>query len=262
MGMQTGFPDLDRVIKGLKTGRVYVVAGESGSGKSIFVGDLVRAATFRHGAGALIFNMEMTKLELFDRLLCAQAEVNHERATEGDLSDDDWGKLITASVGTAEAKLWIDDTPRLTVADIRARVQRYKREHGIKVVVIDLIGLVTPHDRRVPREQQVADISRKLQQVAVEMDVAVIVVAQINRGNLTRADKRPSIHDLRESAQIGHDAAVVILVYRPSKHDRAKRPGEADLIIDKNRFGPEVDVTVCAQLHYCRFASFERPEGN
>lgn len=256
MGIPTGFPDLDAVIKGIHTGRVYVVAGESGSGKSIFVGDLVRAVTFHHGSGALIFNMEMTKPELFDRLLCAEAGVLHSRAMEGDLDFDDWRKLAQVTGRTAEARLWLDDTARLTVADIRARVLRYKREHDIKVVVVDLIGLVTPYDRRLTREQQVADISRSLQRISVELDIAVIVVAQINRGNLTRADKRPSIHDLRESAQIGHDAAVVILVHRPSKHDRDKRPGEADLIIDKNRFGPEQDITVCAQLHYCRFASF------
>jgi replicative DNA helicase len=259
MGIPTGFPDLDDVIKGIHPGRVYVVAGESGSGKSVFVGDLVRSATFHHGASALMFNMEMTKTELFDRLLCAEAGVHHARAMDGDLHFDDWKKLATVTGETAKARLWLDDTARLTVADIRARVQRYKREHDLKVIVVDLIGLVTPNDRRLTREQQVAEISRKLQQLAVEMLIAVIVVAQINRGPQQRTDKRPSIHDLRESAQIGHDAAVVILVHRPSKHDRDKRPGEADLIIDKNRFGPEQDITVCAQLHYCRFASFAIP---
>lgn len=256
MGIPTGLSDLDKVIKGIHPGRVYVVAGESGSGKSVLVGDFVRSATFRNGAGALVFNMEMTKAELFDRLLCAEAGVDHERATEGNLTDNDWAKLATTTGVTADALLWLDDTPRLTVADIRARTQRYKREHNIKMIVVDLIGLVTVHDRRLPREQQVAEISRKLQQIAVELNIAVVVVAQINRNAQQRSDKRPSIHDLRESAQIGHDAAVVILVHRPEKHDRSKRPGEADLIIDKNRFGAETDITVCAQLHYCRFASF------
>lgn len=258
IGIPTGFPDLDKVIKGIHTGRVYVVAGESGSGKSIFVGDLVRSATFRHGAAALVFNLEMTKPELFDRLLCAEAGVHHDRAIGGTLTDSDWSKLAKTTGETAAARLWLDDTARLTVADIRARVLRYKREQNVKIVVVDLIGLVTA-DRRLPREQQVAEISRKLQQLSVELDIAVIVVAQINRNNQQRADKRPSIHDLRESAQIGHDAAVVILVHRSEKHDRSKRPGEADLIIDKNRFGPEQDITVCAQLHYCRFASFAKP---
>jgi replicative DNA helicase len=259
MGIPTGFPDLDKVIKGIHTGRVYVVAGESGSGKSIFVGDLVRSATFHHGAAALVFNLEMTKPELFDRLLCAEAGVHHDHAVSGNLTDQDWAKLAKTTTATAEARLWLDDTARLTVADIRARVLRYKREQNVKIVVVDLIGLVTA-DRRLPREQQVAEISRKLQQLSVELDIAVIVVAQINRQNQQRADKRPSIHDLRESAQIGHDAAVVVLVHRPEKHDRSKRPGEADLIIDKNRFGPEQDITVCAQLHYCRFASFATPD--
>jgi replicative DNA helicase len=255
-GISTGLPDLDEVIKGIHTGRVYVIAGESGSGKSTLAADFVRAATFGAKQGALVFNMEMTKAELFDRLLCAQAGVHHERATEGKLTDSDWAKLATCTGVTDDALLWLDDTARLSVADIRARAQRYKREHDIKLLVVDLIGLVTPNDRRLSREQQVAEISRKLQQIAVELDLAVIVVAQINRGPQQRADKRPSIHDLRESAQIGHDAAVVILVHRPEKHDRSKRPGEADLIIDKNRFGPETDITVCSQLHYSRFASF------
>lgn len=255
MGIPTGLPDLDKVIKGVHTGRVYVVAGESGSGKSTLAADFVRSAAFTHNEGALVFNMEMTKAELVDRMLCAEAGVDHGRAMEGDLSDRDWARLAGVVGRTEAAPLWLDDTARLTVSDIRARVQRYKREHDVKLVVVDLIGLVTA-DRRLPREQQVAEISRQLQRVAVEFDVAVIVVAQINRGPQQRADKRPSIHDLRESAQIGHDASVVILVHRPEKHDRDKRPGEADLIIDKNRFGAEKDVTVCAQLHYSRFASF------
>ena len=256
MGIPTGLPDLDAVIKGIHPGRVYVIAGESGSGKSVLAGDLVRSAAFHHNAGALVFNMEMTKAELFDRLLCAEAGVGHEAASEGKLADADWAKLAKTTGYTSDAPLWLDDTARLSVADIRARAQRYKREHDIKLVVVDLIGLVEAHDRRVPREQQVADISRKLQQMAVQLDVAVIVVAQINRNNQSRADKRPSIHDLRESAQVGHDAAVVMLVHRPEMHDRSKRPGEADVIIDKNRFGPTADIPVCAQLHFARFASF------
>lgn len=255
IGIPTGLADLDKAIKGIHTGRVYVVAGESGSGKSTLAADFLRSATFTHGEGALFFNMEMTRHELFDRLLCAEAGVNHTRALEGQLDEDEWFKLGRTAGATDGANLWLDATPRLTVADIRARALRKKREHNIKIVVVDLIGLVTA-DRSLVREQQVAEISRKLQQLAVELDIAVIVVAQINRNNQSRADKRPSIHDLRESAQIGHDAAVVILVHRPEMHDRSKRPGEADLIIDKNRFGPTTDVTVCAQLHYSRFASF------
>jgi replicative DNA helicase len=255
-GIPTGLKDLDRVIKGIHLGRVYVIAGESGAGKSILAVDFVRSAAFHNNSGALVFNMEMTRTELFDRVLCAEAGVDHTRAVEGNLTDNEWAKLATCTGVTEDAPLWLDDTARLTVADIRARAQRYKREHDIKLIVVDLIGLVTAHDRRLPRQEQVAEISRRLQQLAVELEIAVVVVAQINRNNQQRADKRPSIHDLRESAQIGHDAAVVILVHRPEKHDRTKRPNEADLIIDKNRFGPETDITVCAQLHYSRFASF------
>jgi replicative DNA helicase len=172
---------------------------------------------------------------------------------------DDWTKIGRICGETDKAPLYIDESGRLSVADIRVRALKIKRERDLKVIVVDLIGLVAPDASNSTREQQVASISRKLHALAKELGVAIVVVAQINRGPQARADKRPVIHDLRESAQIGHDAAVVILVFRPDKADRnTDRLGEADLIIDKNRFGAETTITVAAQLHYSRFVSMAR----
>lgn len=255
-GVPTGLPDLDRVIHGLQPGQVYVIAGESGSGKSTLAGDLVRSSAFKHGEGTLYFALEMSRVEMFNKLVCAQAGVLHDRLVEGTMEIGDWTKIARVCGETDEAPLFIDESSRLSVADMRVRALKIKREHGLKVIVVDLIGLTAPALSNAPREQQVADVSRRLHALAKELQVAVVVVAQINRNNQTRADKRPSIHDLRESAQIGHDAAVVVLVYRPEKADRkTQRIGEADLIIDKNRFGAEKTLTVAAQLHYSRFVS-------
>jgi replicative DNA helicase len=255
-GTPTGFVDLDRLINGIQPGKVYVIAGESGSGKSTLASDFVRSAAFTHQQGTVVFNLEMSSLELFNRFVCAHAGVPHHALTSGTMSDHDWSKVAHTCGDTENAPLWIDDSPNLTVADIRVRTHKLKQQHNLQMVVVDLIGLVTPSGPNLPRQEQVAGISRKFKQLAKELQVAVVVVAQINRGPQQRSDKRPSIHDLRESAQIGHDADAVILVYRPEKHDRdTPRRGEADLIVDKNRFGPEDTITVCAQLHMSRFAS-------
>jgi replicative DNA helicase len=255
-GIPTGFVDLDQLIHGIQPGKVYVIAGESGSGKSTLASDWVRSAAFTHQRGTVVFNLEMSSLELFNRFVCAHAGVPHHALVSGGMTDADWSKIARTCGDTENAPLWIDDSPNLTVADIRVRAHKLKQQHDLQLVIVDLIGLVTPSGPNMPRQEQVAGISRKLKQLAKELQVAVVVVAQINRGPQQRADKRPSIHDLRESAQIGHDADAVILVHRPEKHDRdTPRLGEADLIVDKNRFGPEDTITVCAQLHLSRFAS-------
>lgn len=255
-GIPTGFPDLDQLLHGIQPGKVYVVAGESGSGKSTLASDFVRSVAFTHRQAAVVFNLEMSKIELFNRFVCAHATVAHAALVSGKMTDEDWTKIARVCGDTDDAPLWIDDSPNLTAADIRVRAHKLKQQHDLKMIVVDLIGLVTPAQGNTPRQEQVAAISRKFKQLAKELQVAVVVVAQINRGPQQRADKRPSIHDLRESAQIGHDADAVILVHRPDKHDKdSPRVGEADLIVDKNRFGAEDTVTVCAQLHYSRFAS-------
>lgn len=257
-GVSTGFPDLDEVIHGLQPGRVYVIAGESGSGKSTLASDFIRSASFHYGIGSLIFNMEMKANELFNRFVCAHASVDHQRLTSGTMTDEDWTAIARVCGDTDDAPLWIDDTSDLSLADIRVRSHKMKQQHDIGIVVVDLIGLVSPTPGLI-REQQVAVVSRGLKVLAGELGVAVVVVAQINRGPQQRADKRPTRNDLRESAAIGHDADVVILVHREELHDKTKRRGEADLIVDKNRDGPTKDIVVCAQLHLSRFTSMAIP---
>jgi replicative DNA helicase len=255
-GIPTGLPDLDRVIHGLQPGQVYVIAGESGSGKSTLAGDLVRSSAFANDEPTLYFALEMSRVEMFNKLVCAQAGVLHDRLVEGTLDLDDWTAIGKVCGKTRDAPLFIDESGRLSVADMRVRALRIKRERGLKVIVVDLIGLAAPALNSAPREQQVADISRRLHALSKELQVAVVVVGPMKPNHHAPADKSPALHDLRESAQIGHDAAAVILVYRPEKADRkTQRVGEADLIIDKNRFGAETTLTVAAQLHYSRFVS-------
>lgn len=253
-GIPTGFKDVDKVLHGLKGGQVYALAGMSGSGKSTLAGDIARSAAFTCQQATVIFNMEMFRNELFNKLICAHAGVDHGRLLSGTMTDDDWIRIARKCGETEDAPLWIDDTPRQSVADIRAKAHRIHREHGpLKVIIVDLIGLVDPPSGAATREQQVAAISRSLKVLAGELNAAVIVVAQLNRNPSQRPDKRPTIHDLRESAQIGHDASAVIIVHRPEQYDRTSHVGEAIFIIAKSRFGPECDVPVAAQLHLSRF---------
>jgi replicative DNA helicase len=216
--------------------------------------DFARNAAVRHNLASAIFSLEMSKVEIVMRLLSAEARVPLHVLRSGQLADDDWTKLARRMGEISGAPLFIDDTPNMTLMEIRAKARRLRQRHDLKLVVVDYLQLMTSPRRVESRQQEVAELSRGLKLLAKEIECPVIAVSQLNRGPEQRTDKRPQLSDLRESGSIEQDADVVILLHRDDYYDReSPRAGEADFIVAKHRNGPTDTVTVAAQLHLSRF---------
>jgi replicative DNA helicase len=253
-GVPTGFTDLDRLLNGLHPGQLVIVAGRPGLGKSTAAMDFARTASVRHNFASAIFSLEMSKVEIVMRLLSAEARVPLHVLRSGQLSDDDWTKLARRMGEISEAPLFVDDTPNMTLMEIRAKARRLRQRHDLKLIVVDYLQLMTSPKRVESRQQEVAELSRGLKLLAKEIECPVVAVSQLNRGPEQRTDKRPQLSDLRESGSIEQDADVVILLHRDDYYDReSPRAGEADFIVAKHRNGPTDTVTVAAQLHLSRF---------
>ena len=216
--------------------------------------DFVRATSIRHGLASLIFSLEMSKVEIVMRLLSAESRVPLHVLRSGGLSDDDWTKLARRMGEISEAPLFVDDTPNMTLMELRAKARRLKQRNDLKLIIVDYLQLMTSPKRVESRQQEVAELSRGLKLLAKEVECPVIAVSQLNRGPEQRTDKRPQLSDLRESGSIEQDADVVILLHREDYYDKeSPRAGEADFIVAKHRNGPTDTVTVAAQLHLSRF---------
>ncbi|WP_246002176.1 replicative DNA helicase [Allorhizocola rhizosphaerae] len=253
-GVPTGFTDLDRLLNGLQPGQLIIVAGRPGLGKSTVSMDFARNAAVRANLASAIFSLEMSKVEIVMRLLSAEARVPLHVLRSGQLSDDDWTKLARRMGEISEAPIFVDDTPNMTLMEIRAKARRLKQRHDLKLIVVDYLQLMTSPKRTESRQQEVADLSRGLKLLAKEVECPVIAVSQLNRGPEQRTDKRPQLSDLRESGSIEQDADVVILLHRDDYYDKeSPRAGEADFIVAKHRNGPTDTITVAAQLHLSRF---------
>jgi len=253
-GVPTGFADLDRLLNGLHPGQLIVVAGRPGLGKSTAAMDFARCASVRHNLTSAIFSLEMSKVEIVTRLLAAEARVPLHVLRSGQLSDDDWTRLARRMGEISEAPLYVDDTPNMTLMEIRAKARRLRQRHDLRLVVVDYLQLMSSPKRVESRQQEVAELSRGLKLLAKEIECPVVAVSQLNRGPEQRTDKRPQLSDLRESGSIEQDADVVILLHRDDYYDReSPRAGEADFIVAKHRNGPTDTVTVAAQLHFSRF---------
>jgi replicative DNA helicase len=222
--------------------------------------DFARNASVRHNLASAIFSLEMSKVEIVMRLLSAEARVPLHVLRSGQLSDDDWTKLARRMGEISEAPLFVDDTPNMTLMEIRAKARRLKQRHDLKLIVVDYLQLMTSPKRVESRQQEVAELSRGLKLLAKEVECPVVAVSQLNRGPEQRTDKRPQLSDLRESGSIEQDADVVILLHRDDYYDKeSPRAGEADFIVAKHRNGPTDTVTVAAQLHLSRFVDMAVP---
>lgn len=216
--------------------------------------DFARSASVRHGVASAIFSLEMSKVEIVMRLLAAEARVPLHVLRSGQLSDDDWTRLARRMGEISEAPLFIDDTPNMTLMEIRAKARRLRQRHDLRLLIVDYLQLMTSPRRVESRQQEVSELSRGLKLLAKEIDCPVVAVAQLNRGPEQRTDKRPQLSDLRESGAIEQDSDVVILLHRDDYYDKeSPRAGEADFIVAKHRNGPTDTVTVAAQLHFSRF---------
>jgi replicative DNA helicase len=253
-GIPTGFIDLDRLLAGLQPGQLIVIAGRPGMGKSTCGLDMVRNAAIHCHLASAVFSLEMSKVEIVMRLLSAEARVPLATLRSGQLSDDDWTKLARRIGEISEAPIFVDDTPSMTLMEIRSKARRLKQRHNLKLIVVDYLQLMSSLKRVESRQVEVAELSRGLKLLAKEVECPVIAVSQLNRGPEGRTDKRPGLADLRESGSIENDADVVILLHRDDYYDKTSpRAGEADFIVAKHRNGPTGEITVAAQLHLSRF---------
>ena len=216
--------------------------------------DFARSATIRHNLPTVVFSLEMGRNEITMRLLSAEARVPMHVMRTGQMSDDDWGRLAKRMSEVADAPLFIDDSPNMSLMEIRAKCRRLKQRHDLKLVIIDYLQLMSTPGKVESRQQEVSAMSRSLKLLAKELEVPVVALSQLNRGPEQRQDKKPMLSDLRESGSIEQDADVVILLHREDAYEReSPRAGEADLIVAKHRNGPTATVTVAFQGHYSRF---------
>lgn len=253
-GVPTGFTDLDEVTNGLHPGQMIIVAARPGVGKSTLGLDFARSCSIKHGLSSVIFSLEMSRTEIVMRMLSAEARIRLADMRGGRMSDDDWTRLARRMSEISEAPLFIDDSPNLTMMEIRAKARRLKQRNDLKLIVVDYMQLMTSGKRVESRQQEVSEFSRQLKLLAKELEVPVVAISQLNRGPEQRTDKRPMLADLRESGSLEQDADMVMLIHRPDAWERDDpRAGEADLILAKHRAGPTSTISVAHQLHYSRF---------
>ncbi len=258
-GVPTGFVDLDALTNGLHAGQMIVIAARPALGKSTLALDLARAASIKHGLTSVIFSLEMSRNEITMRLLSAEARIALHSMRTGQMSEEDWTRLARRMSEVAHAPMFIDDSPNMSMMEIRAKCRRLKQQHDLRLVIIDYLQLMSSPKRVENRQQEVSELSRSLKLLAKELNVPVIAVAQLNRGPEQRQDKRPMLSDLRESGSIEQDADMVILLHREDAYEReSPRAGEADFIVAKHRNGPTTTVTVAFQGHYSRFVDMAR----
>jgi replicative DNA helicase len=217
--------------------------------------DFARSCSVKHGMTSAVFSLEMSRSEIVMRLLSAEASIRLGDMRAGRMSDEDWTRMARRMSEISEAPLFIDDSPNLTLMEIRAKARRLKQRNDLKLIILDYLQLMTSGRKVESRQQEVSEFSRQIKLLAKELEVPVVAMSQLNRGPEQRTDKRPMLSDLRESGSIEQDADMVILLHRPDAFERDDpRAGEADLILAKHRNGPTSTITVAHQLHYSRFA--------
>lgn len=255
-GVPTGFTDLDNLTNGLHAGQMVIVAARPGVGKSTLALDFMRSCSIQHGKTSVIFSLEMSASEIIMRMLSAETEIKLSAMRSGNMEERDWEKLTQRLNEIQDAPLFIDDSPNLTMMEIRSKARKLKQQHGLDLVVLDYLQLMSSGKKVESRQQEVSEFSRHLKLLAKELEVPVIAISQLNRGPEARTDKKPQLADLRESGSLEQDADMVFLLYRPDSQDRDdERAGEADIIVAKHRGGPIDTIPVAHQLHYSRFVN-------
>ncbi|MGH3318084.1 MAG: replicative DNA helicase, partial [Nocardioidaceae bacterium] len=253
-GVPTGFADLDELTNGLHPGQMIIVAARPAMGKSTLGLDVARSAAIKHQMSSVIFSLEMSRNEITMRLLSAEARIALNAMRNGHMTDDDWSRLARKMGEVSSAPLFIDDSPNMTMMEIRAKARRLKQRHDLRLIIVDYLQLMQSGKRVESRQLEVSEFSRQLKLLAKELEVPVVAISQLNRGAEQRTDRRPMLSDLRESGSLEQDADMVVLIHREDAYEReSTRPGEADLIVAKHRNGPTANVVVAFQGHYSRF---------
>ena len=259
-GITTGFIDLDNKTAGLHNSDLIIIAARPAMGKSAFAINLATNAAVKANVPVVIFNLEMSKEQVGNRILCSEAMVDSNKIRTGQIEDDDWMKLATTLGELSEAPIYIDDTPGISIMEIRAKCRKLKIEKNIGLIVIDYLQLIQGTGKRnASREQEISEISRSLKILAKELDVPVIALSQLSRTAERRDDKRPMLSDLRESGAIEQDADLVIFLYRDDYYNEdTEKKNVAEVILAKHRGGSTGTVELAWMPSYTKFANLDR----
>ncbi|MGB3909686.1 MAG: replicative DNA helicase [Pseudolysinimonas sp.] len=258
-GVPTGFSELDSLTNGLHGGQLIIVGARPAMGKSTLALDFARTAAVHHKLPTIFFSLEMGRSEIATRLLSAESGIPMHVLRKGNMDERDWTRLASVRGDIGDAPLFIDDSPNMTLVEIRAKCRKLSQRVGLKMVVVDYLQLMTSGKKVESRQQEVSEFSRALKLLAKELGVPIVALAQLNRGPEQRADKKPALSDLRESGSLEQDADIVILLHREAAYDRDHpRAGEADLIVAKHRNGATDEIAVAFQGMYSRFADMPR----
>ncbi|MBW2557753.1 MAG: replicative DNA helicase [Deltaproteobacteria bacterium] len=240
-GISTGFQSIDEITSGLQNSDLIIVAGRPSMGKTAFAINIAQNAAVENGVSVAVFSLEMSKEQLALRMLSSDGKVDSQRMRRGFIGDMDWPKLTAAAGRLSEAPIFIDDTPAISVLEIKAKARRLKAESGLDLIVLDYLQLMRGRDASAPREQEISEISRSLKALAKELNIPVLALSQLNRQVESRTDKRPQLSDLRESGAIEQDADVIMFIYRDEVYNKSEdnpEKGKAEIIIGKQRNGP------------------------
>lgn len=258
-GIPTGFTEIDSKTSGFQKGDLVLIAARPSMGKTAFALNIAEYAAIRNNNSVAIFSLEMSKEQLAFRMLCSEANIDMLKLRTGDLEDDDWVRLAKSAGPLASAKIFIDDTPGITVTEMRSKCRRLKMEHGLDLIIVDYLQLMQGSSRTENRQQEVSDISRSLKALAKEMDTPLIALSQLSRAPEARADHRPMLSDLRESGSIEQDADIVSFLYRDEYYDKeSEKRNIAEVIIAKQRNGPTGTVELAFIGKYTKFGNLDR----
>ena len=260
-GVPTGFLDLDYKLAGLHGSNLVLIAARPAMGKTAFVLNIAEYVALRKNMAVAIFSLEMGEVELVNRLLSLESNVDSGHIRTGNLSDDEWEKIVRSAGDIGDSNLIIDAPPSLTVSELRSKCRKYKMEKDIKLIIIDYLQLMKGSSRAASesRQQEISEISRSLKSLARELDIPVIALSQLSRAVEQRPDKRPMLSDLRESGAIEQDADVVMFIYRDDYYNKdSKEMGIAEINVAKQRSGPTGVVKLAWLPDYTKFANLEK----
>lgn len=257
IGVPTGYPDLDELTSGMQPSELLILAARPSMGKTTLCLNIACNVAIDHKIPVAIFSLEMAREQVAQRMLCAEAGVNSHRLRTGYLTDEDWPKLSVALGRLSEAPVFIDDTPNLSVMELRARARRLKAEHNVGLIMIDYLQLMNTRGRAENRQQEISEITRSLKALARELQVPVVALSQLSRAVEQRQDRRPQLSDLRESGAIEQDADVVAFIYF---NPESEHKNVAELILAKQRNGPTGSVDLVFLKEIGKFASLERKQ--
>ncbi len=258
-GIPTGFLDLDRRTAGLQPSDLILIAARPSMGKTAFVLNIAQHVAFKQNMAVAIFSLEMSKEQLVNRMFSLESKVDAQDLRTGQLSEADWEKLIESAGTIAQSHLIIDDTPGISIAEMRSKCRKYKMDHDLKLVIIDYLQLMSGSGKSESRQQEISDISRSLKALARELSVPVIALSQLSRAVEQRPDHRPMLSDLRESGAIEQDADVVMFIYRDDYYNHeTEKKNVAEIIVAKQRNGPIGTDELVWLPNYTQFANMKR----